>query len=47
MKISAFGKKYVNFKIMKRKFDIFGFKDNNWHQFEKNTNYEAFLVQKK
>ncbi len=29
------------------KFDIFGFKDNNWHQFEKNTNYEAFLVQKK
>ncbi len=28
-------------------FDIFGYKNENWHPFEKDTNYDAFLVRRK
>jgi hypothetical protein len=28
-------------------FDIYGFKDDLWRPFQKNTNYEAFLVKRK
>ena len=28
-------------------FDVYGFKDGGWHPFQKNVNYEAFLVKRK
>jgi hypothetical protein len=28
-------------------FDIYGFKNGEWHEFEKNIEYEAFLVRRK
>jgi hypothetical protein len=28
-------------------FNVYGFKDGLWRQFQKNTNYEAFLVKRK
>ena len=28
-------------------FDIYGFKDGEWREFEKNVDYEAFLVRRK
>jgi hypothetical protein len=28
-------------------FDVYGLKDDNWHEFQKNVNYEAFLVKRK
>jgi hypothetical protein len=28
-------------------FEVYGLKDDNWHEFEKNVNYDAFLVKRK
>ncbi len=28
-------------------FDLYGLKEGEWHRFEKNVNYTAFLVRKK
>jgi hypothetical protein len=28
-------------------FEIYGLKEDNWHSFEKNVNYDAFLVKRK
>jgi len=28
-------------------FEVYGFRNNDWHEFEKNVNYEAFLVRRK
>jgi hypothetical protein len=28
-------------------FDVYGFKDGEWHKFQKNVNYEAFFVKRK
>jgi hypothetical protein len=28
-------------------FEVYGLKDDNWHEFKRNVNYDAFLVKKK
>ncbi len=32
---------------IRQDFEILGYKDDNWHEFETNVNYEAFLVRRK
>jgi hypothetical protein len=34
-------------KELSTDFDVYGYKDGDWHQFQKNVNYEAFLVKRK
>ncbi len=37
----------ANFKEISSLLHIYGFLNGNWHQFEKNINYEAFFVLRK
>ncbi|HEY5462421.1 MAG TPA: hypothetical protein VIJ95_04130 [Hanamia sp.] len=36
-----------NLKEIEKSFLIYGLKDKSWHRFERDINYEAFLVQRK
>ena len=36
--------KYIS--EIKKDFEVFGFKDNSWHPFRKNIEYEAFLAKR-
>lgn len=32
---------------IKKDFEIYGLKDDDWHKFEKNVNYDGFLIKRK
>lgn len=34
-------------KELSKDFDVYGYQDESWQQFQKNVNYEAFLVKRK
>lgn len=34
-----------NYDVISQEFDVFGLLDGDWRVFEKNVNYEAFLIQ--
>lgn len=36
-----------NFEEINQNFDILGYREETWHPFHKNTDYEAFLVKRK
>ena len=37
----------ANWQIISEYFDLHGFKDDKWERFQKNRNYEAFLLRRK
>ncbi|MFA5971697.1 MAG: hypothetical protein WC780_05035 [Lentimicrobiaceae bacterium] len=36
-----------NLLEIKKDFEVFGLKDDNWHEFRKDTEYNAFLIKRK